>query len=140
MNENELFDRIDTLSDLLSKKEQLDSETKANNEKIKKLKEELSEEMILAETPKIVRCGYAYTAQIKTKYNKKGNKRLIEDGVDYFETLRNEGLGDLIQETVNANSLNAAVANYVEENGELSDGLKKIIEPYEFYDISRRKN
>ena len=42
---------------------------------------------------------------------------------DYLSTLREEGLGGIIKETVNAKTLQSAITAYVEEHGELSEEL-----------------
>ncbi len=48
-------------------------------------------------------------------------------------------MGDLIVETVNARTLQSAMKAYVDENGELSEGLEAVIKTYDYNDITRRK-
>ena len=134
-----LFEQLDEYAGLLERKEALAAETKANNAAIEEMKLQIAEAMIEAESPKISRKGFVYSLQEKTMYSKKGEEKLMEEGVDFFEVLRNEGLGDLIVETVNARTLQSSMKAYVEENGELSEDLAKCITVYETYDISKRK-
>jgi t-SNARE complex subunit (syntaxin) len=42
-------------------------------------------------------------------------------------------------EQVNARTLQSTMKDYVEEHGDLSDELKKVIRSYDTYDIARRK-
>ena len=91
--------------------------------------------MIEAETPKVSREGYGYSVTQKVKYTKAA-------GVDaeLMEALRENGLGDIIRETVNAQTLQGAMSNLAEENdGELPEEFRMLIRVYEFYDVSRRK-
>lgn len=91
--------------------------------------------MIEAETPKVSREGYGYSVTQKVKYTKAA-------GVDaeLMEALRENGLGDIIRETVNAQTLQGAMSNLAEENdGELPEEFRTLIRVYEFYDVSRRK-
>lgn len=134
-----LFEQLDAYKELLDRKDALAAETKENNAAIEEMKLKIAEEMVENECPKISRNGFTYSLQEKTMYSKKGEDKLMEEGVDFFEVLRNEGLGDLIVETVNARTLQSSMKAYVEENGELSEDLAKCITVYETYDISKRK-
>lgn len=57
-----------------------------------------------------------------------------------MDTLRDFGLGDLIKETVNAQSLQGAMSNLAAENDDqLPDEFQDCVNIYEFYDVTRRK-
>lgn len=135
----ELKALINDYEKLLAEKERLASETKTNTAAIGRLKEEIANQMIEDDCPSISFGGYSYYVQEKTSYSKKSEADLAAAGVDYFGTLRAEGLGGIIVETVNSRTLQSAVAAYVEEHGELSDGLASIVREYEYTDILRRK-
>ena len=135
----ELYELIDDYKALLDRKEELADATKMNNAAIEDVKKLIAQEMINNESPVISRNGFRYSLQEKTMYSKKAEGTLMEEGLDFFEVLRNEGLGDLIKETVNANTLSSSMKAYVEENGELSEDLAKCINVYETYDIMKRK-
>lgn len=137
--DNTIFSMIDKYRELLDEKAELDVKIKANNNEIKEMKKQLSQIMIDNECPKISRNGFVYSLQTKTRYSKKSAEALMEKGVDFFEVLRQEGLGDLITETVNATSLSASLNNYIDENGELSEELNSVVNVYEYYDIGKRK-
>ena len=135
----ELYNKIDEYKALLDRKDELEEQTKENNAAIEELKKQIAQEMIDNESPVISRNGFRYSLAQKTKYSKKAEEKLLEEGLDFFEVLRNEGLGDLIKETVNANTLSSSMKAYVEENGELSEDLAKCISVYETFDIQKRK-
>ena len=135
----ELYEKIDQYKELLDRKEELADQTKLNNGKIEELRQQIAQEMIDNESPVVSRNGFRYSLAQKTIYSKKAEGTLIEEGLDFFEVLRNEGLGDLIKETVNANTLSSSMKAYVEENGELSEDLAKCLNVYETYDIQKRK-
>lgn len=135
----ELYNKIDQYKALLDRKDELENQTKENNAAIEELKQQITQEMIDNESPVISRNGFRYSLVEKTRYSKKAEETLMEEGLDFFEVLREEGLGDLIKETVNANTLSSSMKAYVEENGELSEDLAKCINVYETYDIQKRK-
>lgn len=139
MQQRTLADMVKELHELLGRKDELADLTKDNNAAIEAAKQEIIQQMVDDDCSSIGCMGYNYSLQHKTKYNKKSDADLAEAGVDFLETLREEGLGDIIVETVNAQTLNSTIKAYIDENGELSEGLGAIINPYEFDDIGRRK-
>lgn len=126
---------------LLDKKEQLAQDTKDNNAAIDKLKAEIAETMIDEDIPSQGYGDYVYSLQDKIKYSKRGEAELQEKGLDFFEVLREQGFGDIIKETVNANTLQSTMKAVADENdGELPPELDEIVSSYEMTDISRRKS
>ena len=126
---------------LLDKKDQLAQDTKDNNAAIEKLKAEIAETMIDEDIPSQGYGDYVYSLQDKIKYSKRGEAELQEKGLDFFEVLREQGFGDIIKETVNANTLQSTMKAVADENdGELPPELDEIVSSYEMTDISRRKS
>lgn len=126
---------------LLDKKDQLAQDTKDNNAAIDKLKAEIAETMIDDDIPSQGYGDYVYSLQDKIKYSKRGEAELQEKGLDFFEVLREQGFGDIIKETVNANTLQSTMKAVADENdGELPPELDEIVSSYEMTDISRRKS
>ena len=126
---------------LLDKKDQLAQDTKDNNAAIDKLKAEIAEMMIDEDIPSQGYGDYVYSLQDKVKYSKRGEAELQEKGLDFFEVLREQGFGDIIKETVNANTLQSTMKAVADENdGELPPELDEIVSSYEMTDISRRKS
>lgn len=136
-----LTEMLGQYEELLDKKDQLAKDTKDNNAAIDKLKAEIAEMMIDEDIPS-QGCGdYIYSLQDKVKYSKRGEAYLQERGLDFFEVLREQGLGELIKETVNAGSLQSAMKEIAEENdGELPPELDEVVSSYEMTDIARRKS
>lgn len=133
-------EKIDEYKALLDKKDDLAQQTKDNNAAIDKCKKELVDLMVEEEVTSISKDGYSYTLALKTYYSKKSEAELQQAGIEFFDVLRSEGMGDLIKETVNARTLQAACANIVEEQEELPEALAECINSYEAYDITKRKS
>lgn len=136
-----LTEMLGQYEELLDKKDALDKETKDNNAAIDKLKAEIAEMMIDEDIPSQGYGDYVYSLQDKVKYSKRGDAQLMEKGLDFFEVLREQGLGDLIKETVNPRSLQSAMNEIADENdGELPPELDEVVSSYEMTDIARRKS
>lgn len=133
---NTLLEKIDTFKKVLDEIEAKNKELDALNDTMQQLKRELCEEMTVEEIPSITRGEFTYTIVNKTKYSKVSGSELA-----LFETLREHGLGDLIQESVNAQRLNAAMNAEAENNdGVLPPCYDGLINTYSFQDISKRKS
>lgn len=134
-----LLEMVRNYQTLLEEKDRLAECTKANNAAIEAAKNEIAQQMIDDDCPRISSGGYSFSLTQKTSYSKKSEADLAEAGVDFFEVLREEGLGDIIKETVAPQTLQSTIKAYVEEHGELSEALSQIVREYEFNDITRRK-
>ena len=121
-------EQVDAYRALLDEKDRLADETKANNKAIEAAREQLASAMIEEETPQIL--------TPKTKYSKAAGK-----DAELMDALRANGLGDLIKETVNAQSLQGAMSNLAEENDdELPEEFEGLVNVYSFNDVTRRKS
>ena len=134
-----LLDMIKDYQELLEKKDSLANQTKANNAAIEAAKKKIAEQMVDDDCTGISYGGYRFSLQDKTAYTKRSDEELDEAGIDFFKTLRAEGLGVLIVEKVDPRTLQSAMRAYVEEHEELSDGLQSIIRSYDYNDIGRTK-
>ena len=136
-----LTEMLGQYEELLDKKDQLAKDTKDNNAAIDKLKAEIAEMMIDEDIPSQGYGDDVYSLQDKIKSSKRGEAELQEKGLDFFEVLREQGFGDIIKETVNANTLQSTMKAVADENdGELPPELDEIVSSYEMTDISRRKS
>lgn len=136
----ELLEMIKAYQALLEKKEELEEQTKANNEAIKNSVNQITTQMVKDDCPRVSVGGYSYSLQNKVNYSKKSEEELQKNGLDFLAVLRAEGLGDIIKETVNAQTLGSTMKAYVEEHDELSEALASVINVYEFSAILRRKD
>ena len=135
----ELLDMVKGYQSLLETKEALAAQTKENNAAIEAAKAQIAQQMVDDDCPRISTGGYTFTLQEKTIYSKRSEEALAEAGVNFLDTLREEGLGDIIVERVDSRTLQSTIKDYVEEHGELSEGLDSVIRSYEYNDITRRK-
>lgn len=131
-----LLDMVRDYQSLLERKEELADEVKANNALIEEAKANISQQMIDDDCPSISVGGFKFTLTPKTIYNKKSEAELASEGINFFETLREEGLGDIIVESVNTRTLQSTIKAYVEENDGLSEDLAKCISIFDTYDIT----
>lgn len=134
-----LLEMIQEYQELLTEKEGLAEATKNNNKAIEDLKQQIAQQMIDDDCPRISYAGYSFSLSDKTIYGKKSEEAIAAAGLDFFEVLREQGLGDIIKETVNSRTLSSTIKNIVEEEGELRPELAEVISAYETMDITRRK-
>ena len=135
----DLLEMVKHYQGLLETKDDLAEQTKANNAAIEAAKAEITQQMVDDECPRISTGGYCFSLTAKTSYTKRSDAELAESGLDFLDTLREEGLGDIIVEKVDPRTLQSTVKAYVEEHGELSEGLEGIIRTFDYNDITRRK-
>lgn len=131
----DIYVLVDRCRQLMDTKEALSEAVKQNNSALEEAKNALAQAMIDEESPKISRNGFLFSLQAKTKYNKVGGC----DETELFDALRSEGVGDIIRETVNTQTLQGTMSELVEKYGELPIEFDGLISVYEHYDIMRRK-
>lgn len=134
-----LLEMVKHYQSLLETKDDLAEQTKANNAAIEAAKAEITQQMVDDECPRISTGGYCFSLTAKTSYTKRSEAELAESGLDFLEVLREEGLGDIIVEKVDPRTLQSTLKAYVEEHGELSEGLDGIVRTFDYNDITRRK-
>lgn len=131
--------KIAELADLYAQAVQEKKDLEKRLEDAKKLasryKEALVDAMLEEETISIGRNGKRFSLVDKTKYSKKAGCE-----AELFEMLRSHDMEDIITETVNANTLNAALHNLAAENdGVLPEDWSGCISSYNYTDISMTK-
>ena len=95
----------------------------------------LSEMMAETETQNFTRAGMMFCLTSKTRASAAAGRK-----DELFAALRGEGFGDLVYETVNANSLSAFVKEQIEENGDvLPEWLDGLVNVFEKTSVSLRK-
>ena len=134
-----LVDMVNEYQELLVKKEFLEKAVEENNELIKAKKQEIVQQMIDDDCPRISVGEYMFSLQVKNQFSKKAEAYLEARGLNFFDVLREQGFGDLIKEAVNPRSLQSAMKELVEQNGELPAELAEVISQYDQTDILRRK-
>lgn len=127
MEETRLFEWADKLKALRDRKEELEAELKQVNMDIDNADWHLSNLMAETETQNFTRAGTMFCLTTKTRASARAGQK-----DELFAALRGEGYGDMITETVNANSLSSFVKEQIAENGdalpEWLDGLVSVFE------------
>ena len=135
MENNRLFELADELKALRDRKDALEAELKQTNMDIDNVDWHLSTLMAETETQNFTRAGTMFCLTTKTRAS-------ATEGMkdELFGALRVEGFGDLIYETVNANSLSAFVKEQITENGDvLPTWLNGLVNVFEKTTVGVRK-
>ena len=130
-----LFELADRLKALRERKDALEAELKQVNSDIDDVDWHLSNLMAETETQNFTRAGTMFCLTTKTRAS-------ATEGMkdDLFAALRTEGFGDLIYETINANSLSAFVKEQIVENGDkLPEWLRGLVNVFEKTTVGVRK-
>ena len=126
---------IDDLQDLKNQKEELENSLKAVTAEMEEVEKQVIENFITAEVDSVKRNGKTYSLR-----NDLYTSPIAEEKDNLFQALRNNEAGELIQETVNANSLRAFVKELKSNNdGEIPEWIAQYINAFEKTKISVRK-
>ena len=127
MESNDLFALADELRELRETKKCLEDELKAVGLEIDRVDTSLAQRMSDTETQNFTRNGTMFCLTSTTRASAATGRK-----EELFEALREAGYGDLVYETVNANSLSAFVKEQTTENGDTLpqwlDGLVTVFE------------
>ena len=131
-----IFSLSDKLKALRDEKTELENRQKVVEKEIKETDEAMVALMIDVETPNFTRAGFTFSLTTTTRAS-----AVADSKTELFETLKKEGYGDLVYETVNANSLSAFVREQIENNeDELPDWLEGLVNVYDQRRIGVRKS
>ena len=131
----QLFELADQLRALRDKKAEAEQRVKEINAEIDEVDYRLSELMADTETQNFTRAGMMFCLTTKTRASATAGRK-----EELFKALRGEGYGDLVYETVNANSLSAFVKEQMAENGDaLPAWLDGLVNVFEKTGVSLRK-
>lgn len=135
MDSEKMFEMADRLRGLRDEKAELEKRMKEINGEIDDTDFRLSELMAETETQNFTRAGMMFCLTSKTRASAAAGRK-----EELFAALRGEGFGDLVYETVNANSLSAFVKEQIEENGDvLPEWLDGLVNVFEKTSVSLRK-
>lgn len=135
MEESRLFEWADKLKALRDRKDELETELKQVNMDIDNTDWHLSNLMAETETQNFTRAGTMFCLTTKTRASTRAGQK-----DELFAALRSEGYGDMITETVNANSLSSFVKEQIAENGDmLPDWLYGLVSVFEKTTVGVRK-
>ena len=130
-----LFELADRLKSLKEDKKQKELELRNINDMIFEVDAALSELMILKETQNFTRGGTTFCLTTSTKASAVSG---FKD--ELYLKLREKGYGDLIHETINANSLSSFVKEQINENDNLLPSwLEGLVNVFEKNTVGVRK-
>ena len=137
MNES-LFELADRLKAAKERKKELEAEGKALNAEIEDLDRRLSDAMAEQEVDRFSRNGSLFylTSRLFASPRAGGKDAMIE-------ALKAHGCGDLVTETVNANTLASFCKEQIELSGEaemLPEWLSAVVSTYEKTGVGVRKS
>lgn len=128
----ELAERLKTLREEKKEAEQRAKDITAAADEVE---QELVSIMADTETQNFTRAGTMFSLTHKTRASAAADRK-----DELYAALKAGGYGDLVYETVNANSLSAFVGEQIAENGEaLPEWLDGLIHVYEQTKVSVRK-
>lgn len=130
-----MFALAEQLRALREQKEAAERQLQEINAKIDETDYRLSELMAGSETQNFTRGGVMYYLVTKTRASAVAGYK-----EELFTALRREGYGELVTETVNANSLSSFVKEQTEENGDVLPGwLSGLVNVYEKTSVGVRR-
>ncbi len=136
MEEKDLFSMADRLKELKDNKKNLDAQSKQLGAEIEELELSLSDAMATAEVDKFSRNGNTF--YLTSRLFASPNAGMKDDMIS---ALRKNGYGELVTETVNANTLASFCKELMAENGdELPEWLAGTINTFEKTSVGIRKN
>ena len=132
---SKIFMLAEQLKAAKDKKKELEDETKRMTAEIEKLDKQLSDEMAKEECPNFSHNGSTFYLTSKLYASPKaGGKEAM------FAALRAKGFGDMIKESVNANSLASFVKEQRELNNEtIPEWIEEVVNTFEKITVGIRK-
>jgi ferritin len=122
-----MFELAGHLKSLRDEKQEAEQHLKDINAAIEETDYRLATMMVESETQNFTHAGTMFSLTTKTRAS-----ATVERKEELFTALRTEGYGDLVYETVNANSLSAFVKEQISENEDSLpvwlDGLVNVFE------------
>lgn len=133
--ENTMFELADRLKTLRDEKTNTETHLKEVNAEIENIDFQLASLMAESETQNFTHSGVMFCLTTKTRAS-----ATVDRKGELYEALRREGYGDLVYETVNANSLSAFVREQISENEDvLPEWLEGLVNIFEKTTVGVRK-
>ncbi len=136
MNQDKMFELADELKSLRDLKADLEKQVKDTTDRIDEVDYRLSELMAETETQNFTRAGTMFCLTTKTRASAAAG---VKD--ELYTALKENGFGDLVYETVNANSLSSFVKEQIEAGGDtLPEWLAGLVNVFDKTTVSVRKS
>ena len=133
--DTKIFELAEKLKELKEAKKQAEQEVKDINAEIDETDYALSELMAETETQSFTRGGTMFYLTSTARAS-----AVVEKKTELYQVLKENGYGDLVYETINANSLSAFVKEQTAENENLlPDWLEGLVKVFEKTSVGVRK-
>ena len=130
-----MFTLAEELKNLRDSKKEVEQRKKDIDAELDKVERELADLMAGTETQNFTKSGTMYSLTVKNRAS-----AVAERKDKLYDALKKNGYGDLVYETVNANSLSAFVNEQVAQNEDnLPACLEGLVNIYEQAKVSVRK-
>ena len=130
-----MFTLAEELKNLRDSKKEAEQKVKDINAELDTVERELADLMAGTETQNFTKSGVMYSLTVKNRAS-----AVAERKDKLYDALKKNGYGDLVYETVNANSLSAFVNEQVAQNEDnLPAWLDGLVNIYEQVNVSVRK-
>lgn len=131
-----MYELAEQLKQLREEKKNAEQRVKDINAEIDKTEYALVQLMAETETQNFTRAGTMFSLTTKTRASAMAGRK-----DELYAALKENGFGDLVYETVNANSLSAFVKEQISENQDnVPDWLNGLINVYKQTSVSVRKS
>lgn len=136
MQTQNMYELAEQLKQLREKKKAAEQQLKDVHAEIAQTEYQLSMQMAETETQNFTRAGTMFALTTKTRASAMAGRK-----DELYAALKENGYGDLVYETVNANSLSAFVKEQISENQDhVPDWLNGLVHVYEQTAVSVRKS
>ena len=136
MQTQNMYELAERLKQLREKKKAVEQQLKDIHAEIAQTDYQLSMLMAETETQNFTRAGTMFALTTKTRASAMAGRK-----DELYAALKENGYGDLVYETVNANSLSAFVKEQISENQDhVPDWLNGLVHVYEQTAVSVRKS
>lgn len=135
MDNAEMFRLADDLKAAKDEKKRLEDEAKEMGTRIDELDRQLSDAMAESECDKFTHSGYTYYLNSRLFASPQGGMKS-----EMIEALKKNGYGDIVTETVNANTLASFCKEQKAQNeDELPEWLADVVSTYDKITVGIRK-
>jgi hypothetical protein len=131
---NDLFTLADQVRELRDEKNDAERSVKEISAELESAETALAEAMLNSETQNFTRAGRMFCLTTKTRASAIAGQK-----DELFAALKDNGYGELVYETVNANTLSSFVKEQLAEHEQLPKWLDGLVKIYEHTGVSVRK-
>ena len=136
MQTQNMYELAEQLKQLREKKKAAEQQLKDVNAEIEKTEYQISMQMAETETQNFTRAGTMFSLTTKIRASAVAGRK-----EELYAALKENGCGDLVYETVNANSLSAFVKEQIAENQDtVPEWLSGLVHIYEQTSVSVRQS